>query len=139
MEVLQRRFPHLQKPPKEDICYATTNRQTAIRELAQQCDLVLIVGSNTSSNSNRLREVAEEYGAEAHLINGAGGVQEGWKHEYRTVGISSGASTPEILVEDVIGELMKANPDASMEILETVREDVNFRPSRDLIQLAMAS
>ena len=138
MDVLQRRFPHMERPQKEDICYATTNRQAAVRELAAQSDLVLIVGSTTSSNSNRLREVAESLGAEAHLIMSGAEVRDEWKRNFRTVGISSGASTPEVLVEEVMGALMSENPDASMEILETVREDVSFRPARDLIQLAMA-
>jgi 4-hydroxy-3-methylbut-2-enyl diphosphate reductase len=139
MAALQAKFPQLEKPKKEDICYATTNRQAAIRALAAECDLVLIVGSTTSSNSNRLREVAESIGAESHLLMGADQVQPQWKTDYRTIGISSGASTPEVLVEEVIGALLKDRPDVPVTILETVKEDVNFRPSRDLIQLAMAS
>ncbi len=139
MAVLNRRFPHIHTPAKEDICYATTNRQTAIRELASKCDLVLIVGSQTSSNSNRLREVAETLGAEAHLIADKRGVQQLWRTEYSTVGISSGASTPESLVEEVIGALLEGQAGVPVEILETVRENVSFKPPRDLIQLAMAS
>jgi 4-hydroxy-3-methylbut-2-enyl diphosphate reductase len=139
MAVLHRRFPHIHKPAKEDICYATTNRQTAIRELAAQCELVLIVGSQTSSNSNRLREVAESLGAEAHLIAHGEEVLPHWRTDYRTVGISSGASTPESLVEEVIGALLHGQPEVPVEILETVRENVSFKPPRDLLQLAMAS
>ncbi|HSI73692.1 MAG TPA: 4-hydroxy-3-methylbut-2-enyl diphosphate reductase [Fimbriimonas sp.] len=139
MAVLNRRFPHIHTPAKEDICYATTNRQTAIRELAQQCELVLIVGSPTSSNSNRLREVAETLGAEAHRIMHKEEILPHWRTEYRTVGISSGASTPESLVEDVIGALLEGQSQVPVEILETVRENVNFKPPRDLIQLAMAA
>jgi 4-hydroxy-3-methylbut-2-enyl diphosphate reductase len=137
MAVLNRRFPHIHTPAKEDICYATTNRQTAIRELALQCDLVLIVGSQTSSNSNRLREVAETLGAEAHLIADKGGVQARWRTDFKTVGISSGASTPESLVEEVIGALLEGQSGVPVEILETVRENVSFKPPRDLIQLAL--
>ncbi len=139
MDVLKRRFPHIQTPQKEDICYATTNRQTAIRELAEQCDLVLIVGSTTSSNSNRLREVAESLGTESHLLLMPTEVKPEWRTNYRTVGISSGASTPERLVEDVIGALLEGHSEIPVQVLETVKEDVTFKPSRDLIQLAMSS
>ena len=138
MEVLKERFPQIHTPTKEDICYATTNRQSAIRELALQCDLVLIVGSTTSSNSNRLREVAESLGTESHLLLTPDQVQASWRTEHKTIGISSGASTPEQLVEDVIGALLDGNPDIPVTILETIKEDVSFKPPRDLIQLALA-
>ncbi|HVL39420.1 MAG TPA: 4-hydroxy-3-methylbut-2-enyl diphosphate reductase [Fimbriimonadaceae bacterium] len=138
LDVLKRRFPHLETPPKEDICYATTNRQAAIREMAKQCDLVLIVGSKTSSNSNRLREVAESLGCEAHLVMSGEEVRPEWRSQYQAVGVSSGASTPEHLVEDVIGSLLLGRSDVPVEVLETVREDVSFKPPRDLIQLALA-
>ncbi len=138
MDVLRRRFPHLQTPAKSDLCYATTNRQAAIRELAQQCDLVLVVGSTTSSNSNRLREVAESLGTEAHLLLTKDEVRPEWRANYRTVGVSSGASTPESLVEDVIGGLLEGTTGVPVTVLETVKEDVSFKPPRDLIQLAMA-
>lgn len=136
MAVLKRRFPHLHTPAKEDICYATTNRQGAIREMAGQCDLVLIVGSRTSSNSNRLREVAESHGTEAHLLMSPEEVRPEWR-ERRIIGVSSGASTPEHLVEGVIGELLKGRSDVPVEVFETVREDVKFLPPRDLIGAAM--
>ena len=138
MQVLLRRFPQIERPKKEDICFATTNRQSAIRALAQTCDLVLVVGSTTSSNSNRLREVAELYGAESHLLMSPDQIDPAWKTNYSTIGISSGASTPEILVEEVIGALLDGREDVPVEILETIVEDVTFRPSRDLIALAMA-
>ena len=138
MDVLRRRFPHMQTPKKEDICYATTNRQAAVRELARQCDLVVIVGSTTSSNSNRLREVAAACGVEAHLVSNPEDVRPEWR-EKATVGVSSGASTPESLVEEVIGRLINGSTGVELSVLETVKEDVNFRPSRDLIQLALAS
>lgn len=137
MTALRSKYPHIETPPKEDICYATTNRQTAIREMATQCDLVIIVGSRTSSNSNRLREVAESLGAEAHLIDNADGVQPEWRDK-RSVGVSSGASTPEHLVEGVIGRLLEGKPEVPVEVLETVREELSFKPHRDLIQLATA-
>lgn len=139
IEVLRRRFPHMQTPNKEDICYATTNRQMAVRALAGQCDLVLVVGSKTSSNSNRLREVAETLGVESHLLMGADEVQPHWRTNYPVIGITSGASTPEALVEEVIGALIEGNPEVPVTVLETIREDVHFMPHRDLIQLAMAA
>lgn len=138
LDVLKRRFPHLETPKKEDICYATTNRQLAIRELARRCDLVLIVGSRTSSNSNRLREVAEGLGCESHLLLTPDQILPEWR-EHKIIGISSGASTPERLVEDVIGGLMQGRPDVEVSVLEIIKEDVNFKPPRDLIELAMAN
>lgn len=137
LEVLKRRFPHLETPKKEDICYATTNRQLAIRELAIQCDLVLIVGSTTSSNSNRLREVAESLGVESHLLLSTDQVRPEWR-ERRSIGVSSGASTPEHLVEEVIGKLLEGHEDVPVTVLETVKEDVNFRPPRDLLPMAVS-
>jgi 4-hydroxy-3-methylbut-2-enyl diphosphate reductase len=137
MAVLKRRFPHMESPGKEDICYATTNRQLAVRELAARSDLVLIVGSTTSSNSNRLREVAETLGAESHLLLTPDEIKPEWRTDFPVIGISSGASTPEQLVEDVIGGLTLGRS-VPVEVLETVKEDINFKPSRDLIQLAMA-
>lgn len=137
LAVLKRKFPHLETPQKEDICYATTNRQLAIRELATKCDLVLIVGSTTSSNSNRLREVSESLGVESHLLMYPGDLKPEWR-EHKIIGISSGASTPEHLVQEVIGALLQEHPDAPVSVLETIKEDVNFKPPRDLVQLALA-
>ncbi len=138
MAVLERRFPHLEKPGKEDICFATTNRQTAVRAMADGCDLVLVVGSTTSSNSKRLQEMAVSLGVESHLLQSAADVRPEWRTDYRVVGITSGASTPESLVEDVVGTLLNGRTDVPVETLEAVHEDVTFRPSRDLVQLAMA-
>ena len=138
MDVLLRRFPHISHPPKGDICYATTNRQHAIREMAKVCDLVLVVGSTTSSNSNRLREVAESLGVESHLLLSPSEIRDDWRTKYPVVGISSGASTPEESVEAIVGELLRGQDTVPVEIFETIREEVTFRPSRDLINLAMA-
>lgn len=138
MEVLKRRFPHLETPKKEDICYATTNRQAAVKDLARQTDLVLVVGSTMSSNSNRLREVAEAMGTPSFLLMSPEEVQPEWKTQYRTIGITSGASTPEKLVEDVIGELLRDTSGVPVTVLETIKEDVHFMPPRELIHLAMA-
>jgi 4-hydroxy-3-methylbut-2-enyl diphosphate reductase len=102
---LKQRFPAIQGPRNDDICYATQNRQDAIRELAKQCDLVLVVGSPNSSNSNRLRELAERDGVEAHLIDGAVEIDPNWIAGRRHIGVSAGASAPEVLVRGVIDRL----------------------------------
>jgi len=104
--ILKNRFPNLQDPPSDDICYATQNRQVAIKQIAPQADLVLVVGSKNSSNSVRLVEVALEYGAKAgYLIDYASEVKDEWFEGVETIGVSSGASVPEILVKDLLEEL----------------------------------
>src|ERR1019366_9334768 len=109
-----------------------------IRELALRSDLVLIVGSTTSSNSNRLREVAESLGTESHLLITPGEIRSEWRTGPDFIGVSSGASPPESLVEAIIGSLIAGRAYVPVNVLETVKEDVNFKPPRDLIQLAMA-
>jgi len=104
---LRARFPAIQGPRKDDICYATQNRQDAVKLLASQCDLVLVVGSVNSSNSNRLRELAERSGAQAYLVDDASDVQPAWLTNKNTIGITAGASAPEILVQGVIGRLVE--------------------------------
>src|ERR687897_15328 len=96
---LREKFPAIVGPRTDDICYATTNRQAAVKQMAAECDLLLVIGSQNSSNSQRLVEVAREHGAESHLIDNAGQVEEAWLEGKRVVGISSGASAPEQLVE----------------------------------------
>jgi 4-hydroxy-3-methylbut-2-enyl diphosphate reductase len=104
--ILKNRFPQLQDPPSDDICYATQNRQVAIKQIAPQADLVLVVGSKNSSNSVRLVEVALEYGAKAgYLIDYASEVKDEWFEGVETIGVSSGASVPELLVKDLLEEL----------------------------------
>src|SRR4249919_1736974 len=102
---LQRRFPALQGPRHDDICYATQNRQDAVRELAAECDLVLVVGSVNSSNSNRLRELAEKQGATAYLVDGAEHIDPAWLEGKRAIGVTAGASAPEVLVQGVVAQL----------------------------------
>ena len=102
---LRRRFPKIGGPRKDDICYATQNRQDAVKELARQCDLVLVVGSRTSSNSNRLREIAAAADIPAYLIDGATDIDRDWLTGKQTIGITAGASAPELLVEQVIAQL----------------------------------
>lgn len=138
MAVLRRRFPYMETAKKEDICYATTNRQGAMKAMATECDVVLVVGSTLSSNSNRLREVAEALGPRSYLLLNVSELQGEWLEGARTVGVSSGASTPDELVEELLGELLRRAPNAQVETLETVRETMEFRPPRDLIQLAMS-
>jgi 4-hydroxy-3-methylbut-2-enyl diphosphate reductase len=106
--ILKNRFPQLQDPPSDDICYATQNRQVAIKQIAPQADLVLVVGSKNSSNSVRLVEVALEYGAKAgYLIDYASEVKDEWFEGVETIGVSSGASVPELLVKDLLEELAR--------------------------------
>jgi 4-hydroxy-3-methylbut-2-en-1-yl diphosphate reductase len=102
---LKARYPALQGPKHDDICYATQNRQDAVRELAADCDLVLVVGSVNSSNSNRLRELAEKQGAVAYLVDGAENIDPAWLEGKRSIGVTAGASAPEVLVQGVVARL----------------------------------
>ncbi len=105
MEALVQRFPAIAAPRKDDICYATQNRQDAVKELAHRCDVVLVVGSPNSSNSNRLREVAEGQGIRAYMIDGPDDIDRDWLRECTNVGITAGASAPEVLVQEVVERL----------------------------------
>lgn len=133
LAVLRRRFPHLHTPPKEDICYATTNRQNAVKQLAQICDLVLVIGSRSSSNSNRLCEVAREAGIPAYLLLEPSEVLPEWRSDYPVVGVTSGASTPESSVQAIIGELLRGQEHVPVQSLETARENITFIPPRKLL------
>ena len=128
---LKARFPNVRGPAREDICYATTNRQAAVKQLASECELVLVVGSPTSSNSNRLREVAELLGAEAHLVESVGDVRAEWLAGRRAVGVTAGASTPEHLVRELIVWL-EAHGGGPTRNLEAVREEMFFHLPSDL-------
>ena len=105
IQALQARFPNIQGPKNDDICYATQNRQDAVRDLAKQCDLVLVVGSPNSSNSNRLRELAERDGVESYLIDGAHEIDPAWVQGKRRIGVTAGASAPDILIDGVLQRL----------------------------------
>lgn len=122
---LKDRFPSITGPKTDDICYATTNRQAAVRQMAGECDLMLVIGSRNSSNSARLVEVASDCGTEAYLIDNAGQVQEEWLQGKRVVGISSGASAPEHLVQELV-ELFRQRGVSDISEVEVVREDVRF-------------
>lgn len=105
IDALRKRFPNIQGPKKNDICYATQNRQDAVKELAHQCDLVLVVGSPNSSNSNRLKEIAQKFDTPSYLIDGPEDIHESWLQGVKRIGLTAGASAPEILVEGVIARL----------------------------------
>lgn len=122
---LQRRFPAVVGPRKDDICYATQNRQDVAKKLAEQCDLMLVVGSVTSSNSNRLKEIASAMGVEAHLIDGATQIKPEWLEGKTSIGVTAGASAPEILVQQVVDFLNKHGATAITE-LKTREENVTF-------------
>ncbi len=123
IQALKKRFPEIIGPKKDDICYATQNRQDAVKQLAEQADIVLVVGSPNSSNSNRLREIAEKLGKPAYLIDGAENIRRKWLSGVETVGITAGASAPEVLVNNVIDKLKEWGGKTSIEsngIQETV-------------------
>lgn len=122
---LRQRFPAIAGPRTDDICYATTNRQAAVKQLAAQCDLVLVIGSSNSSNSNRLVEVAREHGAASHLIDNESQVQEGWLEGARVIGITSGASAPEELVQRLV-RFFRERGTTDVRELDVVQEDVRF-------------
>jgi len=129
---LEERFPGIQGPKKSDICYATQNRQDAIKDLARRCDLMLVVGSPNSSNSNRLREIAEKRGVEAHLIDGPEDIRREWLTRNLRVGLTAGASAPEVLVEQVIDRLREYGV-GEVEEQPGTREQVVFALPRELI------
>jgi 4-hydroxy-3-methylbut-2-enyl diphosphate reductase len=130
--VLRERFPQLLDPPSDDICYATQNRQAAVKQIAADSDLVIVVGSRNSSNSVRLVEVAHDAGAKAaYLVDDASGVDEAWLADAATVGVTSGASVPDDLVSGVLGRLAKSGFD-SVEEVETVRESMRFALPHEL-------
>jgi len=128
---LRERFPNIVGPRTDDICYATTNRQAAVRQMARECDLVLVIGSRNSSNSNRLVEVARDHGADAHLIDNELQVSEEWLEGKRTVGITSGASAPEELVQRLV-EFFQSRGTSDVSEFEVVQEDVRFMLPKEI-------
>jgi 4-hydroxy-3-methylbut-2-enyl diphosphate reductase len=133
---LRDKFPHIIGPRTDDICYATTNRQAAVKQMAPLCDLVLVIGSRNSSNSNRLVEVAREHGAASHLIDNESQVQEAWLEGVETVGITSGASAPEELVSRLV-DYFRERGVTDVSEFEVVQEDVRFMLPKTIRQ-AMA-
>jgi 4-hydroxy-3-methylbut-2-enyl diphosphate reductase len=136
IEALQAKFPHITVPGKEDICYATTNRQAAMKDLAPRCDLIIVIGAQNSSNSQRLREVAEACGTTAYLIDDEHSLQDEWFEGVRIVGVSAGASAPEVLVDRVIQNL-KARGAHNVETLTTITEDVFFPLPKNIQELTV--
>ncbi|MDQ3355469.1 MAG: 4-hydroxy-3-methylbut-2-enyl diphosphate reductase [Actinomycetota bacterium] len=128
---LRERFPAITGPRTDDICYATTNRQAAVRQLARECDLVLVIGSSNSSNSQRLVEVARDYGSDSYLIDNERQVEEGWLDGARTVGITSGASAPEELVSRLV-DFFRARGTEDVAELEVIQEDVRFMLPKEI-------
>jgi 4-hydroxy-3-methylbut-2-enyl diphosphate reductase len=131
VDALRRRFPTLATPRKEDICYATQNRQDAVKRLVERCDIILVVGSPTSSNSNRLREIAEKAGMPGYLIDGPEDMKREWFAGKRVVGVTAGASAPEVLVERVVAKLREWGGEAPENLLGEV-ENVVFSLPREL-------
>jgi 4-hydroxy-3-methylbut-2-en-1-yl diphosphate reductase len=138
VSILRRRFPGIEAPEKDDICYATTNRQRAVKRLLESIDLLLVIGSRNSSNSTRLVEVAEARGIEAHLIDDESGIEEAWLEGVETVGLTSGASAPESLVRQVIGWFGERGV-THVEELEAPAENVSFRLPQVLRRVATSS
>jgi len=131
IDALKTRFPNINAPKSDDICYATQNRQDAVKIMAKDCDLVIIVGSPNSSNSNRLREVAEHQGVEAYMIDNASLIQTKWLIGKKKIGVSAGASAPEVLVKEVITNLQRLGADKVTE-LQGVVESVVFQLPKNL-------
>ena len=131
IDALRRRFPNIVGPKKDDICYATQNRQDAVKTLAEQCDLILVVGSPNSSNSTRLQEIAQKMQVPAYLIDNASEIQREWLAGKHTIGISAGASAPEVLVEEVVRRITEWGADTVLEA-PGKREKVVFTLPREL-------
>jgi 4-hydroxy-3-methylbut-2-enyl diphosphate reductase len=131
VDALRERFPSLASPRKEDICYATQNRQDAVKRLVERCDIILVVGSPTSSNSNRLREIAEKAGIPGYLVDGPEDLQREWFAGKETVGITAGASAPEVLVERVVHKIREWGGEAPINLLGQ-QENIVFSLPREL-------
>lgn len=138
IEALQAKFPHIHAPKSDGICYATQNRQDAVKIMSKDCDLVIIVGSPNSSNSNRLREVAKNQGVEAYMVDNASYLKPEWLIGKQKIGVSAGASAPEILVKEVIAKLQALGADQVQE-LQGVVENVVFQLPKNLTQATKKS
>ncbi len=125
IDALRNRFPQIKGPRKSDICYATQNRQDAVKQMALECDLILVVGARNSSNSNRLRDLGERLGCQAHLIDSAAAIDPGWLEGKTSIGVTAGASAPESLVQEVI-DFLQDRGECRVAELDGVREDITF-------------
>lgn len=130
IDALKKKFPAIQGPRKNDICYATQNRQDAVKKLTDMCDMILVVGSKNSSNSNRLREIAENYHIQGYLIDGAEDIQDKWLQDKKIIGVTAGASAPELLVQQVIDYLQSKGAGQVNSLGFT--EDVTFQLPKEL-------
>ena len=135
---LHKRFPTIKGPHQEDICYATQNRQNAVKELSKRVDVILVIGSPNSSNSNRLRELGEQCGIPSYLIDSASDIDPDWLKHAKAVGIAAGASAPEVLVTEVVAFLRSCGP-SEVEELTVIEEDVEFLLPKELVQIESAS
>lgn len=133
IDALRKRFPKIDGPKKEDICYATQNRQDAVKKLTKTCDIILVVGSQNSSNSTRLMEISQKVGVPAYLIDNASEIQRDWLQNKSCIGITAGASAPEVLVEEVIKKLKEWGADTVTEA-PGIREKVVFSLPRELVR-----
>jgi len=133
IEALRRRFPNIQGPHAQDICYATENRQTAVKDVAGECDLLLVVGSDNSSNSNRLVEVARNLGTNAHLIENYRSIQPEWLQDVNTVGLAAGAAAREILVQEAV-DFLEAQGFTNMREVEVMPENVRFGLPPEIVE-----
>jgi 4-hydroxy-3-methylbut-2-enyl diphosphate reductase len=132
IDALRTRYPNIIAPRKDDICYATQNRQDAVRKLATQCDAILVVGSKNSSNSNRLKELSEQIGTKAYLLDGAECLNPDWLHGVNTLGITAGASAPEVLVQDLIKHIQANWPVSSTQEMNGIEENIVFSMPKEL-------
>ncbi len=131
IEKLKQRFPNIRSPKRDDICYATQNRQDAVKHLVHECDLLLVIGSVTSSNSNRLREIAEKNGIESYLIDDADQIDLSWLRDKSSIGVTAGASAPEILVKQVVNKLCEET-NANVNEIDGVDENITFAVPKEL-------
>ena len=132
IQKLKERFPTIVGPETKDICYATQNRQDAVSQLAENVDLLLVVGAKNSSNSNRLRDLGYELGTESYLIDGATDLQDSWFENVDSIGLTAGASAPEVLVQQVISAVQDKFPQSQIETMDGIIENVNFRLPKEL-------
>ncbi|MCF6807930.1 4-hydroxy-3-methylbut-2-enyl diphosphate reductase [Thiotrichales bacterium 19S9-12] len=126
IKALQQKYPLIKQPKKEDICYATTNRQNAVYELANEVDVVLVVGSKNSSNSNRLKELAQSCGINAYLLDNPDQVEASWFRSVKRIGVTAGASAPEVLVEQIVNTIKQMLGDVTLRQLKGVKENITF-------------
>ena len=134
IEALTKKFPSIQGPNVKDICYATQNRQKAVRDMVDHVDLLLVIGAKNSSNSNRLREIGTEMGLQSYLIDDANSLNPDWLRNARTIGVTAGASAPEILIDQLIDRLKTYGFD-NIELLDGIEENINFNIPFELRQL----